>query len=169
MRLEGKTALITGASRNIGREIAITFGREGADLVLNTRASQAELEEVATKCRELGVKVHTVIADVSDSDSVKKMVAEGIKELGKIDILVNNVAPGYLLTDRMMHIFETRSKGTGSSVEDLLQAHSDTIPVGRLGRPEELGDLVAFLSSEKNSYTTGSTILVDGGVVRSVM
>ena len=90
-------------------------------------------------------------------------------EVGRDNILVNNVAPGYLLTGRMMHIFETRSHETGSSVEDLLQAHSATIPVGRLGRPEELGYLVAFLSSEKNSYTTGSTILVDGGVVRSVM
>jgi len=90
-------------------------------------------------------------------------------EVGRDNILVNNVAPGYLLTDRMMHIFETRSQDTGSNVEDLLQAHSNTIPVGRLGRPEELGDLVAFLSSEKNSYTTGTTILVDGGVVRSVM
>ena len=90
-------------------------------------------------------------------------------EVGRDNILVNNVAPGYLLTGRMMHIFETRSNDTGANVEDLLQAHSSTIPVGRLGRPEELGDLVAFLSSEKNSYTTGTTILVDGGVVRSVM
>jgi 3-oxoacyl-[acyl-carrier protein] reductase len=90
-------------------------------------------------------------------------------EVGRDNVLVNNVAPGYLLTDRMLHIFETRSKDTGANVEDLLQAHSSTIPVGRLGRPEELGDLVTFLSSEKNSYTTGATILVDGGVVRSVM
>jgi 3-oxoacyl-[acyl-carrier protein] reductase len=90
-------------------------------------------------------------------------------EVGRDNILVNNVAPGYLLTDRMMHIFETRSQDTGANVEDLLQAHSSTIPVGRLGRPEELGDLVTFLSSEKNSYTTGATILVDGGVVRSVI
>ena len=90
-------------------------------------------------------------------------------EVGRDNILVNNVAPGYLLTDRMMHIFEVRSENTGANVEDLVQAHSDTIPVGRLGRPEELGDLVTFLASEKNSYTTGATILVDGGVVRSVM
>jgi 3-oxoacyl-[acyl-carrier protein] reductase len=69
----------------------------------------------------------------------------------------------------MMHIFEVRSEYTGANVEDLLQSHSATIPVGRLGRPEELGDLVTFLASEKNSYTTGATILVDGGVVRSVM
>jgi 3-oxoacyl-[acyl-carrier protein] reductase len=90
-------------------------------------------------------------------------------EVGRDNILVNNVAPGYLLTDRMMHIFETRSNETGINVEDLLQAHSVTIPVGRLGRPEELGDLVTFLTSDKNTYTTGATILVDGGVVRSVM
>ncbi len=92
MRLEGKTALITGASRNIGREVALTFAREGADLVLNTRSSEAELDEVAGKCRELGVKTHTVIADVSDAASVYKMVEDGIQALGKIDILVSNVA-----------------------------------------------------------------------------
>ena len=92
MRLEGKTALITGASRNIGREVALTFAREGADLVLNTRSSQAELDEVAGRCRELGVKTHTVIADVSDAASVNQMVEDGIKALGKIDILVSNVA-----------------------------------------------------------------------------
>ena len=90
-------------------------------------------------------------------------------EVGRDNILVNNVAPGYLRTDRMMHIFEMRSNETGINVEDLLQAHSETIPVGRLGRPEELGDLVTFLSSNKNTYTTGATILVDGGVVRSVI
>ena len=90
-------------------------------------------------------------------------------EVGRDNILVNNVAPGYLLTDRMMHIFETRSNETGINVEDLLQAHAATIPVGRLGRPEELGDLVTFLASNKNTYTTGATILVDGGVIRSVI
>ncbi|PKB71304.1 MAG: hypothetical protein BZY87_06285 [SAR202 cluster bacterium Io17-Chloro-G6] len=92
MRLEGKTALITGASRNIGREVALTFAREGAGLILNTRSSQAELDEVAGKCRELGVKTHTAIADVSDAASVYKMVEDGIQALGKIDILVSNVA-----------------------------------------------------------------------------
>ena len=57
MRLEGRTALITGASRNIGREVALTFAREGADLILNTRSSSAELEEVAKECRSYEVKV----------------------------------------------------------------------------------------------------------------
>ncbi|MFQ6030899.1 MAG: SDR family NAD(P)-dependent oxidoreductase, partial [Dehalococcoidia bacterium] len=92
MRLEGKTALITGASRNIGRQTALTFAREGADLVLNTRSSQQELEGVAAQCREWGVHTHTVMGDVSDPDRVNEMVQEGIGALGKIDVLVNNVA-----------------------------------------------------------------------------
>ena len=92
MRLENKTALITGASRNIGKEIALTFAREGADVILNTRSSEQELEAVAAQCRELGVKAHTVLGDVSDSARVSAMVNEGIEALGKIDILVSNVA-----------------------------------------------------------------------------
>ena len=92
MRLEGKTALITGASRNIGRAIDLTFAREGADLVLNTRNSLAELEDVSSICRELGVNTHIAMGDVSDPERVDQMVGEGVAALGKIDILVNNVA-----------------------------------------------------------------------------
>ena len=92
MRLEGKAALITGASRNIGREIALTFAREGADLVLNTRQSAKELDEVAAQCRELGVRTMTAVGDVGDAESVRGLVAEGIDQLGKIDVLVSNVA-----------------------------------------------------------------------------
>ena len=92
MRLENKTALITGASRNIGKEIALTFAREGADLILNTLTNNHELEAVAAQCRELGVKTRTVLGDVSDSPRVSAMVSEGIEALGKIDILVSNVA-----------------------------------------------------------------------------
>lgn len=83
MRLQGKTALITGASRNIGREIALTFAREGADLLLNALSSREELEAVAAQCREMSVATHTVLADVSDSSQVSRMVAEGIKALGQ--------------------------------------------------------------------------------------
>jgi len=90
-------------------------------------------------------------------------------EVGRDNILVNNVAPGFLLTDRMVELFETRANEMGESVNDLLQARASTIPLGRFGRPEELADLVAFLASEKNGYITGTTILVDGGVVRSVL
>jgi len=90
-------------------------------------------------------------------------------EVGRDNILVNNVAPGFLLTDRMVGLFETRASETGESADALLQARASAIPMGRFGRPEELADLVAFLASEKNGYITGTTILVDGGVVRSVL
>ena len=69
----------------------------------------------------------------------------------------------------MVSLFETRARETGETLDALLQARSSTIPLGRFGRPEELADLVTFLASEKNSYITGTTILVDGGVVRSVL
>ena len=61
-------------------------------MILNTRTNEQELEAVAAQCRELGVKTHTVLGDVSDSPRVSAMVSEGIEALGKIDILVSNVA-----------------------------------------------------------------------------
>ena len=90
-------------------------------------------------------------------------------EVGRDNVLVNNVAPGFLMTERMRHIFETRSSETGQPLDSVLEAGASRIPVGRFGRPEELGDFVAYLCSDKNTYVTGTTILVDGGVVRSVM
>lgn len=90
-------------------------------------------------------------------------------EVGRDNILVNNVAPGFLMTDRMSHIFETRSQESGRDLESVLQGFASNIPVGRFGRPEELGDFVTYLASDKNTYVTGTTILVDGGVVRSVL
>lgn len=92
MKLEGRTALVAGASRNVGRATAIAFAREGADLILNARTSGAELEEVAGACRALGVKVQVALADVADYHQVNEMVAKGLEEFGKIDILMNSVA-----------------------------------------------------------------------------
>ena len=92
MRLAGKAALITGASRNIGREVALTFAREGADLLLNTRQSAAELDAVAAQCRELGARTVTAVGDVGEAAAVRRMVADGIDQLGQIDVLVSNVA-----------------------------------------------------------------------------
>ena len=66
--LKGKTALVTGASRNIGRAIALAYAAEGADLVLNTRANRDELESVAGECRKAGARVVSVLADVGPED-----------------------------------------------------------------------------------------------------
>ncbi|MBM3225377.1 MAG: SDR family oxidoreductase [Candidatus Tectomicrobia bacterium] len=92
MRLRGKTALITGASRNIGRTIALAFAREGANLLLNTRSNQGELKAVAEECEGLGVRVLPVLADVADADQVARMVEHGTQHFGAIDVLVSNAA-----------------------------------------------------------------------------
>jgi NAD(P)-dependent dehydrogenase (short-subunit alcohol dehydrogenase family) len=90
--LKGKTALITGASRNIGRAIALAYAAEGADLVLNTRANRDELEAVAAECRKAGVRVVPVLGDVGDAAAVEAMVKTRLAELGAIDVLVCNAA-----------------------------------------------------------------------------
>ena len=90
--LKGKTALVTGASRNIGRAIALAFAAEGADLVLNTRTNQEELDAVADECRKAGVRVLPVLADIGDAAAVEAMAARAIGEHGAIDVLVCNAA-----------------------------------------------------------------------------
>ncbi|HEV8143572.1 MAG TPA: SDR family oxidoreductase [Methylomirabilota bacterium] len=92
VNLKGKTALVTGASRNIGRAIALAFAAEGADLVLNTRANREELDAVAEECRKAGVRVLPVLADIGDAAAVETMVQQGFAELGAIDVLVCNAA-----------------------------------------------------------------------------
>lgn len=101
MRLRGKVALITGASRNIGKSIALAFAREGADLVLNTRSNKAELEATAAECQALGVRALPILADVANPEQVAEMVDQGLKHFGAIDVLVSNAAirPHKSITD----------------------------------------------------------------------
>src|SRR5258708_27212033 len=90
--LKGKTALITGASRNIGRAIALAFAAAGADLVLNTRVNGDELQAVADECRKAGARVVPALADIGDAAAVESMIRLGLAELGAIDGLVCNAA-----------------------------------------------------------------------------
>jgi 3-oxoacyl-[acyl-carrier protein] reductase len=251
MRLSGRTALITGASRNIGRAIALAYAAEGADLVLNTRANREELEAVAAECRKAGVRVVTALADVSDAAAVEAMVTRGLAELGAIDVLVCNAAirphksvadtsvdewhhvlgvnlhsafylsravvpgmkerrrgsiialgglssltgrantaavttaktgllglvralaaelgpfgvranmvmPGFIDTERRYAEWYPEFKqAPPGSAEQLKQ-----IPLGRLGRPEDIADACVFLASDASAYVTGDTIRVMGG------
>jgi 3-oxoacyl-[acyl-carrier protein] reductase len=88
-------------------------------------------------------------------------------EFAKENILVNIVCPGPTLTDRMRELIESSVNSTGKSKEEVMRNWTDQIPMGRLGKPEELANLVLFLASEKASYITGTTIQVDGGFVKS--
>lgn len=90
MRLEGKVALVTGASRGIGREIAFELTREGASVAVNYAGSEAKALEVVDGIKAMGRDAFAIQADVSSSDSVTEMVKETIEHFGKLDILVNN-------------------------------------------------------------------------------
>jgi 3-oxoacyl-[acyl-carrier protein] reductase len=251
VRLAGKTALITGASRNIGRAIALAFAAEGANLLLNTRANAEELEAVAAECRKAGVRTVTALADVGDAAAVQAMVERGLAELGAVDVLVCNaairphksvtdtsldewhqvmavnlhsafylaravvpsmkarrqgsiialgglssltgrpntaavttaktglvglvhalaaelgpfgiranvVAPGYIDTERRYADWYPEFKQAPPGAPEQLKQ----IPLGRLGRPEDIADACVFLASDASAYVTGDTLRVMGG------
>jgi 3-oxoacyl-[acyl-carrier protein] reductase len=84
-------------------------------------------------------------------------------------ITINNVCPGWNLTDRVKSLAEGRAAKAGKSVREVVDEYAAGIPARRLGRPEELAALVVFLASERAAYITGTTIQVDGGYVRSLL
>ena len=251
MRLQGKTALVTGASRNIGRAIALAFAAEGADLVLNTRINGEELEAVAEECQKAGAKVVPVLADIADAAAVEAMVARGLAELGALDVLVCNAAirphlsvaetsleewhrvlgvnlhSAFYLARAVLPAMKERKRGSiialggqssltgrpntaavtaaktgllglvralaaelgpfGIRANMVVPGFIDTerryaqwypefrqappgspeqlkqIPLGRLGRPEDIADACVFLASDESSYVTGDSLRVMGG------
>jgi len=90
VRLNGRVTLITGSSRGLGREIAISFAREGSDIALNFRSNSSAMESTIAEIRALGRRVIAVQADVTSRISVAAMFREVIDEFGRIDVLVNN-------------------------------------------------------------------------------
>ncbi|MFD1171955.1 3-oxoacyl-[acyl-carrier-protein] reductase [Oceanobacillus picturae] len=244
--LQGKNALVTGASRGIGREIALELARQGANVAVNFSGNEAKAQQVVEEINAIGRNAIKVQADVANETSVKEMVKEVIGEFGTLDILVNNagvtrdnllmrmkeeefdqvintnlkgvfvctkavtrqmmkqkagqiinvssivgvsgnpgqanyvaakagvigltkttakelasrnirvnaVAPGFISTDMTDALTDEQQAGM-----------LDMIPLGKLGKPEEVAKVVRFLASEDASYITGQTIHIDGGMV----
>lgn len=245
--LEGKVALVLGASRGIGRGIAHALAREGATVAVSSRSEEG-LEAVV---EEMGFG-RAFPADTDDLERVAALPAEVSKELGSLDVLVTNTGgpppgraldhgvdeweqayrslvlsprvivesalpgmrergwgrivnvasssvrepiPGLALSNshRMatVGLFKTladevaadgvtvNTVATGKfatdrlaanygSLEKAAEAARTEIPAGRLGTPDEYGDLVAFICSERAAYLTGTVIPLDGGLLRSV-
>jgi 3-oxoacyl-[acyl-carrier protein] reductase len=87
-----RVALVTGASRGIGRAIAIDLAKEGANIIVNYRSSHDAAEEVVKMIKEMGREVISIKADVANDREVKSMVDQAMEKFGSIDILVNNAA-----------------------------------------------------------------------------
>jgi NAD(P)-dependent dehydrogenase (short-subunit alcohol dehydrogenase family) len=110
MKLQGRIALVTGASRGLGRATALAFAREGADLSLCARGGPA-LDAVAAECRAQGARVLAVAADIADDAGRERLVALTLDRFGRVDVLVNNAStlgptPLPLLADTDPEAFE---------------------------------------------------------------
>ena len=88
-------------------------------------------------------------------------------ELAGDGVLVNAVLPGHVMTDRQTHLNQIRSREEGVSIEEYAARVERTIPIRRYAEPREIGDVIAFLASERASYVTGTTVQVDGGMIQS--
>ncbi len=112
------------------------------------------------------------VADLVYSNAVRAAVVGLVKslanEFGKDGILVNNVGPGYTATDRLKELAHSRSAASGKTEKEIFEGWAADAPLKRLGDPRELADAIVWLASERASYITGQTILVDGGLYKGL-
>jgi len=112
------------------------------------------------------------VADLVLSNAVRTAVVGLVKslanEFGKDGILVNNVAPGFTATDRLKELAKSRSAGLGATEKEVFDRWAADASLRRLGEPKEVADTIVWLASERASYVTGQTVLVDGGVYKGL-
>ena len=245
MDFSGKTAVVTGGSRGIGRAVCLELARGGANVVLCYAGNEAAAQETVSACEALGAKALAVRCNVADAGEVKALMDTAVQTFGRIDILVNNAGitrDGLLMMMKegdFDAVLETNLKGTflcmkavsrimmkqrygrivnlssvvglhgnagqvnyaaskagvigmtkslakelagrnitvnavapGFIDTDMTAALSETaknaalgsIPMGRMGTPENVAKAVVFLAGEDAGYITGQVLAVDGGM-----
>lgn len=112
------------------------------------------------------------VADLVLSNAVRGAVVGLVKslanEFGKDGILVNNVGPGFTATDRLKELAKSRSAASGTSEKEIFDSWAAEAPLRRLGEPGEVADTIVWLASDRASYVTGQTVLVDGGMYKGL-
>ncbi len=245
-RLDGKVALVTGASRGIGLAIAAAYARAGASVLLSSRKDDALREAAGTIEAAPGVEVATFAANAGDPDAAAACVAHCVERFGRLDILVNNAATNPYLgpmididLPRLDKTYDVNLRGAfvwtqeawrrsmqdnggvvlnissigGLSVETSIGHYNVTkaalihltrslaadlapgvrvvaicpglvktdmaralwepneegvagmVPLRRLGEPQDIADAAVFLASDRASWITGTTLVVDGGML----
>ena len=118
------------------------------------------------------VSVRQPVSDLIYSNAVRAGVLGLVKslsnEFGKDGITVNNVAPGYTATERLNHLIQKRAGDLGIGNEDYAAKLAADVPLQRLAHPDEVADAIVWLASERASYITGQTLLVDGGLFKGL-
>ncbi|MGD8563833.1 MAG: 3-oxoacyl-ACP reductase family protein [Desulfarculaceae bacterium] len=114
MRLQGKKAIVTGSSRGVGASVALAYGREGADVVVNYTASEGPAQEVVKQIQDMGRKAVAVKADVAQEQGCQALIDAAVNDLGGLDIVVNNAG---FTRPAMLH------KMTGDQWEQVLGIH----------------------------------------------
>lgn len=152
--------------------------KEAVDQVLlsNVRMTREVLEGMKVKnwgriinITSLSVKqpVDTLMLSNSLRSAVTGFAKTLSNDVGKYNITVNNVAPGYTLTSRLYELALVREKNTGVSHERVLAEMASSVPMKRLASAEEIASMIVYLASEQAGYITGTTIQVDGGAIKS--
>ncbi|MCX7843392.1 MAG: 3-oxoacyl-[acyl-carrier-protein] reductase [Clostridia bacterium] len=246
MQLKGKTAVVTGSGRGLGKAIALKLAQMGANIVLNDIAASDSIDATAEEFKAAGFNVAVTKGDVRNPDDVKAMISTAVETFGSLDILVNNAGitkdkpmammseedwdlvmdinlkgaflctkaaakvmikqrsgkivniasvagrygnPGQAnysaskagligLTKTTAKEFAPRgitcnavapgliqSKMTDILPEEVRDNYLKNIPLGRFGTPEDVANVVAFLSSDESNYVTGQVIDIDGGLL----
>src|SRR5260221_9750800 len=156
--LKGKHAVITGAAKRIGREIALELARAGADVAVTFHNSDREARRTVVELSSLGVRAFALKCDVRDEKSVKAMIAEAKRELGSIDILVNNagayetVAFEKITVAQWDDIFATNARGaflvSQAATKELRKSKGRIVNIGSLGGSQPWATHIHYCASK---------------------
>lgn len=166
-RLEDKIAVVTGSGRGIGRAIALRFAHEGADVVINYARSADQANEALALVEAAGRRGLVVKADLRSAAEAQRLIQESARHLGMLDVLVNNAGGGKsqpfteVGEEEYNTVVDLNLKGVFFASQAFAR---HLIGAGRLGRPEDVAAVAAFLASDDAAYVTGSTYFVDGGL-----
>ncbi len=143
MKLEGRKAIVTGGSRGIGRAIALMYAKEGADVLVNYHSNDAAAKDTVEQIEKLGRKGVAVAADVADYTSAQNMVDECVKQLGGVDIVVNNAG-----VSKPSMLLKMKEEDWDAIIDiHLKAAFNTTQAAGRYMKEKKYGKIINVIST----------------------